>query len=217
MFILLTKGGKILNLKGLDNLCIQEIEIFKKQNKEFLENPIIKSFLKNEKNWKLFLEVICNPTDENKELLDKEFKKFYFGIRFTAFISTALYFNAVNFDKRYHKMLNRYTLTVDKPLKEEEDISFKDMITDSEAEIQIEWIIQSDDIKDYIADPVLYEAILTLSDKQREVINLAYVKGLSDTEISKVLNKSQQAISKTRKKALKNIYNFINEKGEIKK
>jgi RNA polymerase sigma factor (sigma-70 family) len=214
---LLTKGGKILNLKGLDNLCIQEIEIFKKQNKEFLENPIIKSFLKNEKNWKLFLEVICNPTDENKELLDKEFKKFYFGIRFTAFISTALYFNAVNFDKRYRKMLNRYTLTVDKPLKEEEDISFKDMITDSEAEIQIEWIIQSDDIKDYIADPVLYEAILTLSDKQREVINLAYVKGLSDTEISKVLNKSQQAISKTRKKALKNIYNFINEKGEIKK
>lgn len=214
---MLTKGGKILNLKGLDNLCIQEIEIFKKQNKEFLENPIIKSFLKNEKNWKLFLEVICNPTDENKELLDKEFKKFYFGIRFTAFISTALYFNAVNFDKRYRKMLNRYTLTVDKPLKEEEDISFKDMITDSEAEIQIEWIIQSDDIKDYIADPVLYEAILTLSDKQREVINLAYVKGLSDTEISKVLNKSQQAISKTRKKALKNIYNFINEKGEIKK
>ncbi|MBA2871543.1 RNA polymerase sigma factor (sigma-70 family) [Anoxybacillus calidus] len=206
-----------MNLKGLDNLCIQEIEIFKKQNKEFLENPIIKSFLKNEKNWKLFLEVICNPTDENKELLDKEFKKFYFGIRFTAFISTALYFNAVNFDKRYRKMLNRYTLTVDKPLKEEEDISFKDMITDSEAEIQIEWIIQSDDIKDYIADPVLYEAILTLSDKQREVINLAYVKGLSDTEISKVLNKSQQAISKTRKKALKNIYNFINEKGEIKK
>jgi RNA polymerase sigma factor (sigma-70 family) len=213
---LLTKGGKILNLKGLDNLCIQEIEIFKKQNKEFLENPIIKSFLKNEKNWKLFLEVICNPTDENKELLDKEFKKFYFGIRFTAFISTALYFNAVNFDKRYRKMLNRYTLTVDKPLKEEEDISFKDMITDSEAEIQIEWIIQSDDIKDYIADPVLYEAILTLSDKQREVINLAYVKGLSDTEISKVLNKSQQAISKTRKKALKNIYNFIMKRGRLR-
>jgi RNA polymerase sigma factor (sigma-70 family) len=206
-----------LNLEGLDNLCIQEIESFKKENKEFLENPIIKSFLKDEKNWKLFLEVICNPTEENKELLDKEFKKFYFGIRFTSFISATLYFNAINFDKQYRKMLNRYTLTVDRPLKEEEDISFKDMITDSEAEIQVERIIQSDDIKDYIDDPVLYEAILTLSGKQREVINLAYVKGLSDTEISKVLNKSQQTISKTRKKALKNIYNFINEKGEIKK
>ncbi|ARP44629.1 RNA polymerase sigma factor SigB (plasmid) [Geobacillus thermodenitrificans] len=153
----------------------------------------------------------CNPTKENKEKLDIEFKKFYFSIRFTAFISSSLYFNAINFDKRYRKMLERYILTVDKPLGDEEDTSFKDIIADSQAEIQIENIIQSDDITDYIEDPVLYEAILTLSDKQREVINLAYVKGLSDTEIGKMLNKSQQAISKMRNRALKKICNFIKE------
>lgn len=203
-----------MNLDGLDEVCIQNVEKFKKENKEFLENKVIKSFLNDEKNQKLLLEVICHPTKENKELLDKEFKKFYLGIRFTSLISSVLYFNAVNFDKRYRKVLNRYTLTIDKPMKDEGDTSFKDMIADSQTEIQVEHIIKSDDITDYIEDPVLYEAILTLSDKQREVLNLAYVKCLTDTEIGKVLNKSQQAVSKMHKKALKKIYTFIKEKRE---
>lgn len=203
-----------MNLDRFDEACIQDVEKFKKENKAFLENTIIKSFLNDEKNEKLLLEVICYPTKENKELLDNEFKKFYSGIRFTSFISSTLYFNAINFDKQYRKVLNRYILTLDKPMKDEEDTSFKDMIADSQTEIQVEHIIKSDDITDYIEDPVLYEAILTLSDKQREVINLAYVKGLTDTEIGKLLNKSQQAISKMHKKALENIYKFIKEKEE---
>lgn len=204
-------GGENVELERLDEACIQNLERFREENKEFLENKITQSFLKDEKNQRLLLEAICNPTKENKEKLDIEFKKFYFSIRFTAFISSSLYFNAINFDKRYRKMSERYILTVDKPLGDEEDTSFKDIIADSQAEIQIENIIQSDDITDYIEDPVLYEAILTLSDKQREVINLAYVKGLSDTEIGKMLNKSQQAISKMRNRALKKICNFIKE------
>ncbi|WP_428842484.1 sigma factor-like helix-turn-helix DNA-binding protein [Lysinibacillus mangiferihumi] len=40
-------------------------------------------------------------------------------------------------------------------------------------------------------------------------MNLVYIKGFSDTEIGQLLNISQQAVSKTHKKALKNIREYI--------
>lgn len=205
-----------MNLEGVEDCCLQDIEKFKKENKEFLENKIIQSFLQDAKNRELFIEVICNPTEESRKKLDKVFKKFYFNIRFTSFISTALYFNAINFDKRHRKIFSRHPLTLDKSLGDDEGTSFKDMIVDSNAEIHVEDFLNSGSIEDYIVDPLLYEAVQALSEKQKEVIDLAYVKGLSDTEISKILNKSQQAISKMHKRALQNIYTYITEKGGMR-
>lgn len=61
------------------------------------------------------------------------------------------------------------------------------------------------------------EAVIRLTDKQKEILYLAYVKRLTDTEIGIVLNKSQQAVSKTHKKALKNINNYLQKmKGKVK-
>ncbi|WP_051530083.1 hypothetical protein [Anoxybacteroides tepidamans] len=93
----------------LDPFCIQKIEQFKEENKDFLENSVIKSFLMEEKNKELFFRVICDPSEKNKKILDNEFKKFYFDIRFISYISTVLYFNAINFDKRYRRMRGRVT------------------------------------------------------------------------------------------------------------
>ncbi|MCL6587906.1 MAG: sigma-70 family RNA polymerase sigma factor [Anoxybacillus sp.] len=206
-----------MNFEKLDPFCKQKIEEFKEENKDFLENPVVKSFLMEEKNQKLLVEVICDPTEENQKLLDNEFKKFYFDIRFTSYISMVLYFNAINFDKRYRKMLKRHPLTVDQPIKNDtSNTSFNAMLVDVETEIQVEDILRSDNIEDYITNPVLYEAIQSLTEKQKEVISLAYVKGLTDTEISKVLNKSQQAVSKIHKAALKSICKFIEKKGGLK-
>lgn len=206
-----------MNLEKLDPFCKQKIKDFNEENKDFLENTIVKSFLMREKNQKLLVQVICEPTEENKKLIDNEFKKFYFDVRFTSYISTILYFNAINFDKRHRKMLNRQPLTVDQPIKDDtSSTSFNAMLVDAEMEIQVEDILRSDNIEDYITNPVLYEAIQSLTEKQKEVISLAYVKGLTDTEISKVLNKSQQAVSKIHKTALKSICKFIKRKGGLK-
>jgi RNA polymerase sigma factor (sigma-70 family) len=217
MFIFAVKGEYNLNFEKLDPFCKRKIEKFKEENKDFLENSIVKSFLMEEKNQKLLVQFICNPTEENKKLLDKEFKEFYFDIRFTSYISTALYFNAINFDKRYRKMLKRQPLTVDQSIKNDtSQPSLNTLLVDTEAEVQVDDILRSENIEDYVTNPVLYEAIQSLTEKQKEVISLAYVKGLTDTEISKVLNKSQQAVSKIHKAALKNICKFIEKKGGLK-
>lgn len=56
-------------------------------------------------------------------------------------------------------------------------------------------------------------SIQQLTVKQKEVIDLAYVKGLSDTEIGKKLGKTQQAISKLHKNAFKKIRTFLIKNG----
>lgn len=73
MFTFVVKGEYNLNFEKLDPFCKQKIEEFKEENKDFLENPIVKSFLMEEKNQKLLVEVICDPTEENQKLLDNEF------------------------------------------------------------------------------------------------------------------------------------------------
>ncbi|GLY12625.1 sigma factor-like helix-turn-helix DNA-binding protein [Pseudobacillus badius] len=64
-------------------------------------------------------------------------------------------------------------------------------------------------IDDFIGDPILYQSLHTLTSKEKEIINLAYINNLSDVQIGKILNKSQQAVSKMHKKALKKIYDYM--------
>ncbi|MGR6898350.1 sigma-70 family RNA polymerase sigma factor [Rummeliibacillus sp. BSL5] len=188
-----------------EGYCTDALQKFKLDNEEFLKNNIVLSFLKNKDHEDLFVTAICNPTIENEKKLDNAFRKFYFHIRFISFISTAIYFNAVNFDKKHRKIQQRHPLTVDRPLGNDEDGTFKDLITDEKAQIHIDHIIQKESILDYLEDPQLCSAVEKLTEKQKEIINLAFVNGLSDTQIGKILNKSQQSVSKTRKKAIQNI------------
>jgi RNA polymerase sigma factor (sigma-70 family) len=148
--------------------------------------------------------------------LDQAFKAFYFNIRFTSFISSALYFNAINYDKRYRRVQNRYPITVDCSVGEEDGTTFKDMIKDPNADIKIDDCLKSESILDHLEDLALCEAVERLTEKQREILDLAYVKGLSDTEIGLLLNKSQQAVSKTHKKGLQNIFCYLQKKEETK-
>lgn len=182
------------------------------EHKVFFNNPLIKDFLNDEKNKALLQQTICQPSKENNRLLDHAFKQFYFHIRFTSYISSALYFNAINFDKRHRKMSSRSILTVDQSIGDADNETFKALICDEKAEIDLDHMMKSDLIFDYIEDPLLYAALKILTDKQIEIINLAYINGLSDTEIGIALNKTQQSVSKTHKKAIKNIACFMKER-----
>ncbi|WP_051530085.1 sigma-70 family RNA polymerase sigma factor [Anoxybacteroides tepidamans] len=111
----------------------------------------------------------------------------------------------------------RQLLTIDQPIgNDTSSTSFNTMLVDESTEIQVEDILRSDNIEDHITNPVLYEAVQSLTEKQKEVISLAYVKGLKDTEIGVLLNKSQQAVSKIHKAALRRICKYIEEKGGLK-
>lgn len=190
---------------------------FTENNEKFLNNSLIKKFLSNESNYKLFKNSVCHPTIQNQEKLDRAFKVFYFHIRFTAYVSSTLYFHGINLDKKIREVNYRFPVTLDQPVNDDSGLSHKDF---SSAEDFENFDVESDNILDYIIDPNLYKAIQNVTSNQKEILYLVYIKRFTDSEVSILLGKTQQAVSKSRSKALKQIRrhlesNVINKEGSV--
>ncbi|MEK5329949.1 sigma factor-like helix-turn-helix DNA-binding protein [Lysinibacillus sp. FSL W8-0992] len=186
------------------------IEKFECENRQLLKNDLVISFLKIPTNKEKYMETISNPTPENMKELDILFKHFYFKIRFISHISSTLKFNSINFDKRLRLIQSRFSLTLDATINTSEGQgTFLDLVADEQAEDHFSGIILNNDLHEYVINPILYDALNSLTKKQKEIISLAYAEGLSDTEIGRRLNKTQQAVSKTHKKALENMLIYI--------
>lgn len=180
--------------------CYIKFLKFIRENKEFLNNPLIKAFLSKAENYQLFKQSICCPTLQNKELLDQAFWSFYFYFRFSAYVSSTIYFHGINLDKKIRKTNYRFPVTLDQPIGDNSEMTYKDLV-----EYRDDFEIESENLLDYIVDPVLYKALQHITSNQLEILYLVYVKGFTDSEVSILLKKSQQAVSKSRSKALKKI------------
>ncbi|MEX3625338.1 sigma-70 family RNA polymerase sigma factor [Viridibacillus arvi] len=194
-----------------ENECnAKKVEKFEVDNQELLNNDLVISFLKIPANKKIYMETISNPTPDNMKKLDISFKHFYFKIRFFSHISTTLKFNSINYDKRLRLIQSRFSSTLDASINSNEgEETFIDLLADEQASNHFEEFAKNDDIDEHVTCPLLYDALNTLTKKQKEIINLAYGEGLSDTEIGLRLDKTQQAVSKTHKKALENMLSYI--------
>jgi len=173
-----------------------------------LQNPIIKSFLEIPGNIELFNEAIHRPTKKAKQQLDDSFKEFFFHIRFTSYLSNAIHFNAINYDKKFKLFLERNQPILDLPTQGYEGTSFPSYLTLQHRDHQ-DLCIDSSNIADHLTSEFLFEGIQQLTNIQRQILSLAYIFGLNDTEIARYLNKSQQAVSKSHKKALGKLRDFI--------
>lgn len=193
----------------------QNIKKFEEENSELLKNNLVAAFLKNPSNKRVYWKALSNPTVENMNELDTLFKHFYFKIRFISHISTTLKFNSINFDKQVRLLQSRVHTTLDAQISSEEsNQSFLDLISNETDSISLDLLLCKEDISQQISYPLLHEALQTLTPTQKQIINLAYVEGLNDTEIGNLLKKSQQAISKTHRKALKKLLEYIESNNE---
>jgi len=66
------------------------------------------------------------------------------------------------------------------------------------------------ELEQHIQHPMLFKAIQSLNQRQQQILYLAYVLNISDTEISKKLNVTQQAVSKSKNNALAKVRRLIN-------
>lgn len=186
---------------------------FLEENKSLLSNPIVKSFLQKKVNVHLLKKAIECPTKENKEKVDESFRKHFFTIRFTSYITSSMEYSTINFNKNLSMYQKRFPLI----LTEKEEGGEKDInLNDREAEI--ESIVEKEALwsamEEYISNKKIYSAVLSLTPSQRAILTYAYLYKLTDTEIAQRIRTSQQYVSKTRKTALKRILSFINNKEE---
>ena len=201
------RGGD--NLNGLYNSYNQRVENYLDKNERHLQNPIIKSFLNIPENMDLLKEVINKPTDLLKKKLDDTFREFFFKIRFTTYLSQTIYFNAINYDKKIKLFSDRNISILDRPLKGNQNGTLIDLLGSEEWKEGQEVWIASSNIGDHLSSQTLFNGLQLLTENQRQLLSLAYIYGLKDSEISTYLNKSQQAVSRSHKNALLKLREFI--------
>lgn len=187
----------------------ESVESYLVKFEKHLQNPVIKSFLDIQENMSLLAEVINNPTNLSKKKLDDTFREFYFKIRFTNYLSQAIYFNAINYDKKVKLFLERNKSILDCQMNDGENVTLIDYLASKEWREGQEVYIDSTNIADHLTSYSLYQAIQLLTENQRQLLNLAYIYGLNDSEIAIYLNKSQQAVSRSHQNALKKLREII--------
>ena len=183
-------------------------EEFLRVNRYFLKEPLVRDFLGQKENYQLLKQAVENPTKENKAKVDESFRKHFFSIRFTSYLSTILEYSAINYKKNNYRYENRYPLILTDTGGKD---NYSNYLTDYHAEI--EYVVEHDvlrsSIEDYITDPRLFAGLITLTDSQREILTYRYLYQLKDIEIAQKMGTSQQYISKTHKTILNRLYTYI--------
>ncbi|UXH43051.1 sigma-70 family RNA polymerase sigma factor [Rossellomorea vietnamensis] len=173
-------------------------------------NKAVESFISQTENRKLVEDFLRHPSASKEERLNEAFKAYYFDIRFTSYVSSSLYFHSVNFDKKIRKYSERHPLTLDDRVGEDGG-SYVELVPDPASEIAP--FTNYSTLMECLESEELLKAYKTLTDKQKHVLDLAYVQERSDTEIARMQGVSQQTISKTHRKALHKLKSIL-EKGE---
>ncbi|MFC1286825.1 sigma-70 family RNA polymerase sigma factor [Bacillus paralicheniformis] len=173
--------------------------------KEITGHPLVKHFLSNPRYERLFNHVLEHPDSEEAECLDREFKRFYKNIRMIKYINSMIRIFSVDFDKRVRKNRERFPLMIDdSPTLPEPPRG--DLLDDV--------LEQEEDLSEHLQDPMLYEAFLQLTDKQKKVLAQIYIHGVSMQEMANSLGESRQNISRIHKRALEKIRELLNSKAE---
>lgn len=179
------------------------MEEFLNNNKEAVKNPIIKSFLENEKNYELVKRALTNPTGENKKVIDKLFKEHYLNIKKIAYINNLIHYFPIDYDKKVKKIYKIYNLTLDKQISDENNTTFKDLI-ETNPHYSDQKIFGSR-LKNHIENKMLYKSLDKLTEKQLFILEMKYLNNMTIYEIAEVTNTSTQNISNQHNKALKKL------------
>lgn len=187
-------------MKGRKRSCAEAVHQFKKNHPALFRQPIIQSFLREKNHRLLVKQAICFPMEKNMRLVDEAFQAFYEDVKVFTYLSNLIYYNAINFDKGKKKHFHRETLTLDQPLKEDQEITQKDMLADTPSDIAANMVHET--ITDYVEKPKLYEALQTLTPKQQKILTYKYAYGQKNKEIAEQLSVSPQNISKIHRQSL---------------
>ncbi|WP_144509752.1 sigma-70 family RNA polymerase sigma factor [Bacillus sp. FJAT-22090] len=157
---------------------------------------IIQEFLKCPSNKKLFEEFNATKSDEIKLQIDSKFKQHYQNYRIISYLLKVLQYESKHYDKKMRTYRKRNQLI----LANNTDFSpiyLEKSFSDS--------VVFSDNIVDHISSDDLFNCLRKLSDRQKNILSLAYVRQMTDKEIATYLGITQQAVSKTRRNVIKTI------------
>ncbi len=184
----------------------KKLKQFHIENKSQLQNEVIKSFLKQEKNEQLLSKSLNNPTPNNIEKLDKAFKEYYLKLKIIKYISSLIHFYTIDFDKKNNQVNRRFMLMLDAPVYESENNSTALIdVQPSKYSTEKDFFDSMQTFQDTIESSELYNAYQKLTSKQKEVLDLIYIHQYNTKEVARLYKESPQNISNIHKRALNKI------------
>lgn len=187
------------------------------ENHDFFSQPIIKSFIDQPNNLSLLELAIVHDDSRAREQLDEQFVEHFFLFRLIKYISTLSYYFSNDFDRQRRKQKEKYPLIIDQPSDNNKDspsiIDIFSLKQDGESRnYSLETGFQ---IFDLIEDEDLYEILIKLNKKEKEIIKLLVFDQLKQIEVAKLFNETPQNIAKTKKRILTKIRNqYKKQKGD---
>lgn len=176
---------------------------------EIKELPMIRQFILDGSNQELFKKAYVTGDIEIIEKLNLAFKAFYKrqkGIKYAIGIIKRY---SIDYDKRVKKRNNRYLLTLDKPINNNDEstrLSFLELLQDTQ---QAEFPgLQQTEIFE-MEDERLREAVekAKLNPFQKKLLKLIYKDNYSQREISKMVGQTEQNIYYWHKKTINQLRN----------
>lgn len=177
-------------------------------NPNVVNSNVFKRFLEIEENKKLYSSYLEEPTSENADLLNDQFKYFEKQIVRIAYIKKVIFYESKRFDSKLRKHNKKFDLKLDAPI--DESASFLDTIQDENSFTYFERVFEND-LESLLSDEQLITSLRRLNSKQKQMLYYRYVLDFTEKEIAKIYNVSQQAISKTLHKSI----NILREGREI--
>ena len=166
---------------------------------------IIDCFLSIKENQKLYQLYKEFPTKDNEKKLDNAFRNYFRKIRAISYLNKVIHFESKHFDKIFRRNNERYLLILDRPINTEENISVMSELLEDYSSNNFVDEIYSEHLEDHFHSLDVINSIKNLTEKQKRILFMYFIKNLKDAEIAKVLKISQQAVSKTRNKAITKI------------
>lgn len=151
------------------------------------ENKAFRSFLNDPENKRIYEKVIESNREDLLIDLNRRFKEFFLEVRLIKYISTIIHNSVIELDIQARKkaqFLDPYDSALHDKLSTQEALGDKKVLFD---------------------DEVISKAFQSLTNNEKKVITLTYLKELKESEIAKQLNITQQAVSKTKCRALKKL------------
>lgn len=190
----------------------EKIAEFFRKYRDKVQNPIIKGFLANEDNLSLLKKYILNPTDANKNKVDKAFKQHYNRVLKIKYVSNLIYFFTMDYNIKRRKENDTVLLILDKSSEYDARTPLKDLIEDKNEEKHT----LNRNLLDDIESERLIKALQTLTEKQLLILDLIYHKQLTLKEISEILKTTPQNISNLHRKSLKKLNQILSEEVKSK-
>lgn len=119
---------------------------------------------------------------------------------FIAYVSKVIYYKAIRLSKKYRKRKDQELLTLDANIGDEKHC-FKDLIPNDRKALSFP-STKEDFWRNLTDDLELHRAVGELTNSQKDILKAVFIDGTTEKEYAIANGISQQAVSKTKQRAL---------------